>query len=123
MAEAEALPDFEAHLQGGIEELKHSSINNNNVLTLINEISQLSEIDMSNIPNYQVKNSSDFPNNNLVLANISKESDFMNQVYDVYKKLNKEGRHPVGRNGVYHVFGLVKFTAYKWLNKIKSRKN
>ena len=28
----------------------------------------------------------------------------------------------MGRNGVYYIFGLVKFAAYKWLNKIKSRK-
>ena len=51
------------------------------------------------------------------------ESDFMTQISDVHKKLSKEGRHPVGRNGVYHIFGLVKFAAYKWLNKIKFRKD
>ena len=46
----------------------------------------------------------------------------MSQITEVHKKLKKEGRHPLGRNGVFHVFGLIKFTAYKWLNKIKSRK-
>ena len=29
----------------------------------------------------------------------------------------------MGRYSVYYIFGLVKFAAYKWLNKIKSRKN
>ena len=120
LAEAEVLPDFEAHLEGGIEELKHSSINTDNVLTLINEISQLSENNVSNTSGCQDDNFSD---NHIILTNIAKESDFLNQIYKIYKKLNKEGRHPVGRNGIYHILGLVKFTFYKWLNKIKSRKN
>ena len=47
----------------------------------------------------------------------------MNQIMEVYKGLKKVGRHLLGRNGVYYILGLVKFTAYKWLNKIKSRKN
>ena len=46
----------------------------------------------------------------------------MNQIIEVHKRLKKEGRHPLGRNGVYYIFGPVKFAAYKWLNKIKSRK-
>ena len=46
----------------------------------------------------------------------------MSQIIEVHKKLKKKGRHPLGRNGVYHIFGLVKLAAYKWLNKIKSRK-
>ena len=46
----------------------------------------------------------------------------MSQITEVHKKLKKEGRHLLGRNGVYHVFGIIKFAAYKWLNKIKSRK-
>ena len=44
LAETEPLPDFEIHLQGGIEELKTPS---SNVLTLINEISQLSEMSVN----------------------------------------------------------------------------
>ena len=47
----------------------------------------------------------------------------MSQIIEVRKRLKKEGRHPLGRNGVYYIFSLVKFAAYKWLNKIKSRKN
>ena len=47
----------------------------------------------------------------------------MKQISGIHEKLNKEGRHPVGRNGVYHILGLVKFIAYKWLNKIKLREN
>ena len=47
----------------------------------------------------------------------------MSKITEVHKKLKKEGRHPLGRNGVYYIFGLVKFAAYKWLNKIKSRKD
>ena len=69
LAEADVLPDFEAHLEGGIEELKHSSINTDNVLTLINEISQLSENDMSNTSNCQDEDLSD---NSIVLTNIAK---------------------------------------------------
>ena len=117
LAEADVLPDFEAHLEGGIEELKHSSINTDNVLTLINEISQLSENNVSNKSGCQDDNLSE---SHIILTNIAKESDFLNQIYKIYKKLNKEGRHPVGRNGIYHILGLVKFTFYKWLNKIKS---
>ena len=44
----------------------------------------------------------------------------VNQIIEVCTKLKKEGRHPLGRNGIYHIFGLVKFAAYKWLNKTKS---
>ena len=102
LAEADVLPDFEAHLEGGIEELKHSSINTDNVLTLINEISQLSENNVSNKSGCQDDNLSD---SHIILTNIAKESDFLNQIYKVYKKLNKKGRHPVGRNGIYHVLG------------------
>ena len=47
----------------------------------------------------------------------------MKQISEIHRKLNKEGIHPMGRNGVYHILGLVKFVAYKWLNKIKLREN
>ena len=60
---------------------------------------------------------------NLVLVNIPQESNFMRQISEILRKLNKEGRHPVGRNGVYHILVLVKFVAYKWLNKIKLKEN
>ena len=58
-----------------------------------------------------------------IIFNIQDNSDFMNQIIEVHKRLKKVGSHPLGRNGVYYVFGMVKFAAYKWLNKIKSRKN
>ena len=41
----------------------------------------------------------------------------------MHKKLSQQGHHPVGRMGIFHLIGLVKFLAYKWLNKIKYREN
>ena len=29
----------------------------------------------------------------------------------------------MGRQGIFHLMGLVKFAAYKWLNKTKYREN
>ena len=93
------------------------------MLTFINEITQFSDI----IPDYtQSCDNNMIPDSdpkNIILTNIQSKSDFMNQIIEVHKRLKKEGRHPLGRNGVYYILGLVKFTAYKWLNKIKSRKD
>ena len=47
----------------------------------------------------------------------------MTQISDLNHKLGKQGCHPVGRQGIFHLMGLVKFAAYKWLNKIKYREN
>ena len=47
----------------------------------------------------------------------------MTQISEINKQLNKQGRHPVGRKGIYHLMGLVKFVAYKWLNRTKLREN
>ena len=113
VSEAEPLPDFVPHLEGGIEELKTTASDSSNLLTFINEVTQFSDI---------VPYSESDPEN-LILTNIQIESEFMNQIMEVHKRLKKEGRHPLGRNGVYYILGLVKFTAYKWLNKIKSRKS
>merc|ERR1711955_86294 len=44
--EAEPLPDFVSHLEGGIEELKTTSTDGSNLLTFINEITEFSD----NIP-------------------------------------------------------------------------
>ena len=123
--EAEPLPDFVSHLEGGIEELKTTSTDGSNLLTFINEITQLSDNIPDNIQNFD-KDITPYSNadpENIILTNIQGESDFMNQIIEVHKRLKKVGRHPLGRNGVYYIFGLVKFTAYKWLNKIKSRKD
>ena len=122
VSEAEPLPDFVSHLEGGIEELKTTASDGSNLLTFINEITQFSDT----IPNHtQSCLNNIIPDSdpeNLTLTNIQSKSDFMNQIMEVHKRLKKEGRHPLGRNGVYYILGLVKFTAYKWLNKIKSRK-
>ena len=88
------------------------------MLTFINEKSQLSDISITPHTNYLSETS-----DNLILVNMPHESNFMKQISGIHKKLNKEGRHPVGRNGVYHILGLVKFIAYKWLNMIKLREN
>ena len=41
--EAEPLPDFVSHLEGGIEELKTTSTDGSNLLTFINEITEFSD--------------------------------------------------------------------------------
>ena len=112
-------------MEGGIEELKTTSNDGSNLLTFINEITQFSDNIPDNIKNLD-KDITPYSNTdpeNIILTNIQGKSDFMNQIMEVHKRLKKVGRHPLGRNGVYHIFGLVKFAAYKWLNKIKSRKN
>ena len=119
LSEAEPLPDFLPHLEGGIEELKTTSFGCN-LLTFLNEVSQLSDPNVSH-NNYH-NDCKDFPGD-IVLATTHNTADFITQISEIHKKLNKEGCHPVGRNGIYHVIGLVKFTAYKWLNRTKFRKN
>ena len=125
MSEAEPIPDFLSHLEGGIEELKTSSFECSNLLTFMNEVSQLSELDFSkyNLNAHHNSTSNNSSTENIVLTTTLGESDFMTQIFEVHKKLSRDGRHPVGKNGVYHIFGLVKFAAYKWLSKIKFRKD
>ena len=109
------MPDFISHLKGGIEELKTSSSENSNLLTFINEVSQFSEISFTSLNSdvdYMLP-SSELISKNIILTNIHGESDFMSQITEFHKKLKKEGRHPQGRNGVYHIFGIIKFAAYK----------
>ena len=72
------MPDFEAHLLGGIEELKTPS---SNVLTLINEISELSEMSVLPETNYLNENSDDFLTGGLILVNIPQESEFIKQIF------------------------------------------
>ena len=75
VSEAEPLPDFISHLEGGIEELKNTSSETSNLLTFINEITQLSETSPDNIrsdANYMVP-SSDIAPENLILTNIHGE--------------------------------------------------
>ena len=123
--EAEPLPDFVSHLEGGIEELKTTSTDGSNLLTFINEITQLSDNIPDNSQNLDkdITLYSNADPENIILNNVQEKSDFMNQIMEVHKRLKKVGRHPLGRNGVYYTFGLVKFAAYKWLNKMKFRKN
>ena len=40
-------------------------------------------------------------------------------VCDIHKHLTKSGRNPIGKGGIYHIFGLVKFLAYKWLCRVR----
>ena len=78
LAETEPLPDFEAHLQEGIEELKTPS---RNVLTLIKEISQLSEMSVTPETNYLNENPDNILTKDLILVNMPQESKFMkNQI-------------------------------------------
>ena len=90
---AEVLPDFLPHLTGGIEELKTSSFESN-LLTFINEVEQLSDLDIPQIhSNDSYQNSS----GNLVLATTHSSTDFMTQISEINKQLNKQGRHPLGK--------------------------
>ena len=85
------------------------------MLTFINEITQLSDTIPDNIQSYD-NNMIPYSNKdpkNIILTNIQGKSDFMSQIIEVRKRLKKEGRHPSARNGVYYIFGLVKFAAYK----------
>ena len=79
MSEAEPLPDFISHLEGGIEESITTSSENSNLLTFINEISQFSEISSDSLnsnDNYMLP-SNDLTSENIILTNIPGESDFM----------------------------------------------
>ena len=58
-----------------------------------------------------------------MLATTHSSGDFITQISDLNQKLSKQGHHPVGRQGIFHLMGLVKFAAYKWLNKTKYREN
>ena len=87
MSETEPLPDFVSQLEGGIEELKTTSTKNSNLLTFINEISQLSEISSDSLnsdANYMVP-STDLASENIIPTNIHGESDFISQITEVHK--------------------------------------
>ena len=103
------------HLTGGIEELKTSTYECN-LLTFINEVQQFHEIntELQVLPEVQ-----QHPTNKVVLTTTHSSSDFMTQISVLNQKLNQQGHHPVGRQGIFHQMGLVKFAAYKWLNKMR----
>ena len=92
MSETEPLPDFVSHLEGGIEELKTTSSGTSNLLTFINEITQLSETSPDNIKSdgNDMIPSPDRDPENIILTNIHGESDFMSQIIEVRKKLKKK---------------------------------
>ena len=119
LSEAEVLPDFLPHLTGGIEELKTSAYECN-LLTFINEVQQFHELSTTTDPHYETNSNL---NSQLILATTHSLSNFMTQISDVHKRFSQQGRHPVGRMGIFHLIDLVKFLAYKWLNKIKYREN
>ena len=75
MSEAEPLPDFVPHLAGGIEELKATSFGCN-LLTFINEVDQLSDLDMPQINSND--NHQDL-SGDLILATTHSSADFMTQ--------------------------------------------
>ena len=51
------------------------------------------------------------PESQLILATTNSENDFASKISDVHNKLSKQGRHPVGRMGLFHLMGLVKYLA------------
>ena len=97
LSEAEVLPDFLPHLTGGIEALK-TSLFGCNFLTFINEVQQLSDLDTAPVPSPDSHQNS---RDNLVLATTHSSNDFMTQISELNQKLNKQGRHPVGRKGIF----------------------
>ena len=89
-------------------------------MTFINEVQQFHELDTTSVP---YSNPHQDPPGNLILTTTHSSSDFMTQISNLNQRLGKQGHHPVGRQGIFHIIGLVKFLAYKWLNKIKYREN
>ena len=59
------------------------------------------------------------PTTHTVLTTVHKTENLMDQINILQKKFTKLGRHPLGSKGVYHILGLVRFCALKWLNKIR----
>ena len=59
----------------------------------------------------------------IVLATTHSSADFLTQISETHKQLDKKGCHTVGRREIYHHKGLVKFAAYKWLNRTKLGKD
>ena len=115
LSEAEVLPDFLPHLTGGIEELKTTPYGCN-FLTLVNEVQQFHEVNMELKVTPEVQQ---HPIDNVVLTTSHSSSDFMTQISVLNQKLNQQGHHPMRRQGIFHQMGLVKFAAYKWLNKVR----
>ena len=102
-------------MTGGIEELKTTTYECN-VLTFVSEVQQLQELDIIDESDPETEMD---PESQLILATTNSENDFASKISDVHNKLSKQGRHPVGRMGLFHLMGLVKYLAYKWLNKIR----
>ena len=107
LPEAEVLPDFLTHLTGGIEELKTTTYECN-VLTFVNEVQQLQELGIIDESDPEIEMD---PESQLILATTNSENDFASKISDVHNKLSKQGRHPVGRMGLFHLMGLVKYLA------------
>ena len=79
------------------------------MLTFINEVQQFHELDTTSGSYYGPDSD---PGSKLILATTHSLSNFMTQISDVHKRLSQQGHHPVGRMGVFHLIGLVKFLAY-----------
>ena len=77
-------------------------------MTFINEVQQFHELDTTSVP---YSNPHQDPPGNLILTTTHSSSDFMTQISNLNQKLGKQGRHPVGRQGIFHLMGLVKFAA------------
>ena len=90
------------------------------MLTFVNEVQQFQELSSITEPKSETALNSE---SQLILATTHSVSNLISQISDVHKKLSQQGRYPVGRMGIFHLIGLVKFLAYKWLNKIKYREN
>ena len=110
---------FSASSYRGIEELKTTPYGCN-FLTFINEVQQIHDSDTASVFS---PDSQQDPPGYLILATTHSSSDFMTQISYLHQKLSKQGCHLVGRQGIFHLMGLVKFAAYKWLNMIKYREN
>ena len=90
------------------------------MLTFINKVQQFYELDTTSV---SYCDPYPRPESSLILTTTHSSSDLMTKISDLNQRLSKQGRHPVGRQGIFHLIGLVKFLAYKWLSKIKYRGN
>ena len=108
------------HLDTGITELKIPLIKENpaeysNLLHFINELSQLKETPILDDNMLSSTHNNDLP----TLPTIAKEPKWVDHVYNIQTRLTTYGRNPIGRGGIYYLYGLVKCFAYKWLHRIR----
>ena len=72
------------------------------MLTFVSEVQQLQELDVIDELDPEIEID---PESQLVLAINNSEDEFASQISDIHNRLSKQGRHPVGRMGLFHLMG------------------